>query len=244
VVEGEPNSVTGQPVPLGGFFIGYKSMNTHIHLVESVTQLYGVWKDDTVRQRLKELLSIVRDRICVQPGVMNLFFTADWRPIPDHDSYGHEVETAFLMLEAEDALGHGHDPRTERMAKMLVDHALAYGWDENYGGFFQEGTTFGKPEWRMKEWWVEFEGLNALLLMHEKYGRQNDNYFKAFQKQWRFIQHYQTDSEYHGVYQLVGPDGNAVEPIKGRIWKAAYHDGRAVLNVSDRLRKLAAEPAP
>ena len=53
---------------------------------------------------------------------------------------------------------------------MLVDHALAYGWDESLGGFFDDGTTFGPPEDQQKEWWVQVEGLNALLLMHEKYG--------------------------------------------------------------------------
>jgi cellobiose epimerase len=134
VVEGNPGAVKLQGVPLAQFPIGYKSMNTHIHLLESFTQLYEVWKDDTLRQRLEELLAITRDKICVQPGVMNLYFTNDWRAIPDHDCYGHDVETAYLMLEAEDVLGHGHDPRTERMAKLLVDHALANGWDEIYGG--------------------------------------------------------------------------------------------------------------
>ena len=239
VVQADPDTATIQEIPLGGFPIGYKSMNTHIHLLESITQLYAVWKDDTVRQRLEELLSVVRDKICVAPGVMNLYFTSDWRPIPDHDSYGHDIETAYLMLEAEDVLGHGHDPRTERMAKMLVDHALAYGWDDNYGGFFQEGTTFGKPESKLKEWWVEMEGLNSLLLMHEKYGQQTNVYFEAFQRQWQFIQHYQTDAEFHGVYEMIGSDGLPVNPGKGRIWKAAYHDGRALLNVTDRLRRLA-----
>ena len=239
VVEGNPDSVTLQGVPLALFPIGYKSMNTHIHLLESFTQLYEVWKDATLRQRLEELLALNRDRICVQPGVMNLYFTNDWRPIPDHDSYGHDIETAYLMLEAEDVLGHGHDPRTERMAKLLVDHALANGWDEVYGGFFQDGTTFGKPESRLKEWWVEMEGLNSLLLMHEKYGRTTDVYFKAFQLQWQFIKDYQTDSQFHGVYEMIGPDGVPTNANKGRIWKAAYHDGRALLNVTQRLHELA-----
>src|SRR6202030_484130 len=111
------------------------------------------------------------------------------------------------------------------------------------GGFFQDGTTFGKPESRLKEWWVEMEGLNSLLLMHEKYGRETDVYFKAFQKQWQFIKNYQVDPEFHGVYPLVGPDGAATVPEKGSIWKAAYHDGRALLNVSERLRRLAADSA-
>jgi mannobiose 2-epimerase len=84
------------------------------------------------------------------------------------------------------------------------------------------------------------EGLNSLLLMHEKYGRETDLYFKAFQKQWQFMKNYQVDSEFHGVYPLVGAGGVATVPEKGSIWKAAYHDGRALLNVSERLRRLAA----
>jgi mannobiose 2-epimerase len=243
VVEGNPDQVTLQGVPLSQFPVGYKSMNTHIHLLESITQLYEVWKDDTVRKRLEELLAVVRDKVCVQPGAMNLYFTNDWRPIPDHDSYGHDIETAYLMLESEDVLGRTHDPRTVRMARQLVDHSLAYGWDESYGGFYGDGITFGKPEDKGKEWWVEMEGLNALLLMHQEYGHQTDVYFKAFQKQWRFIQNCQVDAQYHGVYTLVGEDGTPIHAGKGSIWKGAYHDGRALLNVTERLHRLA-ETAP
>ena len=237
----ETGSVEFLPVAL--FPVGYKSMNTHIHLLEAYTQLYEVWKDDTLRKRIEELLAIIRDKVCVEPGAMNLYLTNAWQPIPDHDSYGHDVEAAYLMLEAEDVLGSGRDARTERMAKMLVDHALAYGWDKTYGGFYRDGTTIGRPEDKLKEWWVEFEGLNALLLMHEKYGRQSSAYFKAFQQQWSFLKDYQIDSEFHGVYEMIGPDGKPTNANKGRIWKAAYHDGRALLNVTDRLRRLAERAA-
>ena len=124
---------------------------------------------------------------------------------------------------------------------MLVDHALAYGWDADMGGFYEDGTTFGKAEDKRKEWWVQFEGLNSLLLMHEKYGKETSKYFNAFQKQWRFIAEHQIDSEFHGVYQMVGADGKAENPTKGQIWKAAYHDGRALLNVTARLKRLAGQ---
>jgi mannobiose 2-epimerase len=225
--------------PVGGFLMGYKSMNTHIHLLESVAQLYEVWKDETVRKRLEELLSIVRDKICVEPGVMNLYFTNDWRPIPDHDSYGHDVETAYLILEASDLLGQSGDPKTERMARMLVDHALAYGWDDTYGGFYREGTTVGAAEDMKKEWWVQMEGLNALLLMHDMYGSQTDVYFKAFQKEWQFIRDRQIDHEFGGIYDTVERDGKPTNYAKARIWKECYHDGRALLNVTARFRKMA-----
>lgn len=72
-----------------------------------------------------------------------------------------------------------------------------------------------------------------------KYGLQTEAYFKAFQQQWQFIKTYQIDPQDGGVYEMVGPNGNPVNANKGRIWKAAYHDGRALLNVSERLRKPA-----
>jgi mannobiose 2-epimerase len=237
--EAHPETGTVEFMPVSLFPSGYKSMNTHIHLLESFSQLYEVWKDDLLRRRIEELLVIIRDKVSVDPGAMNLYFTNAWQAFPDHDSYGHDVEAAYLMLEAEDVLGHGHDPRTERMARMLVDHALHYGWDEKLGGFCRDGTTAGPAESKLKEWWVEFEGLNALLLMHERYGTQSDVYFKAFQLQWDFIRKYQIDPDFHGVYEMVDADGKPAEAVKGRIWKAAYHDGRALLNVSERLNHLA-----
>jgi mannobiose 2-epimerase len=237
VIEPEKNAAKAAEIPVSGFPVGYKSMNTHIHLLESFTQLYEVWRDETLRRRLQELLAVVRDKICVEPGTMNLYLTSDWRPTADRDSYGHDVEAAYLMLEAEDVLGQAHAPATERMARMLVDHALADGWDEIHGGFYADGP--GKPEHPLKQWWVEMEGLNALLLMHEQYGRQTDKYFKAFQRQWEFIKAYQVDAEFHGVYETVMPDTRPAPGDKGYIWKAAYHDGRALMNVSERLRRMA-----
>lgn len=242
-IPAHPETGKVEELPVAMFPIGYKSMNTHIHLMEAFTQLYEVWKEDTVRKRIEELLAIIRDKVCVEPGAMNLYFTDAWQPIPDHDSYGHDVEAAYLMLEAEDVLGVTHNPATERMAKMLVDHALAYGWDQTYGGFYRDGTTIGRAEDKLKEWWVQVEGLNALLIMHEKYGQQTDLYFKAFQQQWQFIKEYQIDSEFHGLYEMIGTDGKPTIQTKGRIWKAAYHDGRAFLNVSKRLRNLAEKSA-
>jgi hypothetical protein len=38
---------------------------------------------------------------------------------------------------------------------------------------------------------------------------------------------------------MSGPDGVPLNVSKGRIWKAAYHDGRALLNVTQRLNHLA-----
>jgi mannose/cellobiose epimerase-like protein (N-acyl-D-glucosamine 2-epimerase family) len=230
-------------VPIAGFPVGYKSMNTHLHVLEALSELSEVWKDATVQARLAEVLGVLRDKVCAPPGVMSLYFTNDWVALPDHDSYGHDVEAAYLMLEAEDALGRGHAAATERMARMLVDHALAYGWDARQGGFYRHGTITGPAEDRQKEWWVELEGLNALLMMHERYGATTDAYWKAFLRQWRFVTERQLDDEHRGFHETLDADGRPVPGVKGRIWKEAYHEGRAMLNVVARLRRLAGAPA-
>ena len=84
----------------------------------------------------------MRDRIAVEPGALNLYLTRDWRAIPAHDSFGHDVETAFLLVEAAAALDVPDDPKTWQVARVLVDHALEWGWDEDSGGFYDKGESF------------------------------------------------------------------------------------------------------
>ena len=247
-LQAEPYAAVVKSMPGTDFPIGYKSMNTHIHLLESFTELLKVWPDPTLLARVQELQHNVRDLITVQPGAMNLYLTNDWRAVPDHDSYGHDVEATYLMDEAEQVLTkRGAAPpaaerdRTEKVGRMLMDHALAYGWDSAHGGLYHSGPFAGKPADLLKEWWVQMESLNTLLLLHERYGKTTDVYWKVFQLQWQWIQKYQVDSQQHGEYELIKPDGTPLSPVKGRIWKAAYHESRALMNVHERLDHLAAE---
>ena len=140
-------------------------------------------------------------------------------PIPDHDSFGHDVETSYLVLETDELLHHLASEETEQMAKMLVDHALAYGWDESNGGFFQDGIAMGSSESQLKEWWVQVEGLNALLMMHERYGKQESIYFQRFEQQWNFIKSHTIDGQYHGLYNLTRADGTPITQDKGSVWR-------------------------
>ena len=225
---------------------GFKSMNTHIHLLEALAELFRVWPDVRVKSRLSEVFDLVRETIVVPPvGAMNLFFTPQWRAVPDHDSFGHDVETAYLLVEASHALGRRNDARTWEVARRLVDHALQFGWDAEHGGFYDAGGTFTPPTARDKVWWVEAEGLNALLLMHSHFGKTTPRYEDAFLRQWQFIATSQIDSVHGGWYPSVSEEG---KPLQGRAksdaWTEAYHQGRALLNVSAMLRQMALESAP
>ncbi|MFO8013625.1 MAG: AGE family epimerase/isomerase [Phycisphaerae bacterium] len=221
--------------------LGYKSMNAHIHLLEAVAALYHARPDEAVRTRLAELLALVRDRIQVPPGALNYYFTPDWRAVPMHDSFGHDIETAYLMVEASAALGRPDDPATWRAARAIVDHALEWGWDKQHGGFYYSGQAFAGAFERFKSWWTQAEGLNVLLLMHERYGGETDRYWKAFRKQWQFVWDHQVDHEYGGWYARVSEDGESLVsgPDKANPWKAAYHNVRALVETVERLHRLA-----
>ena len=150
------------------------------------------------------------------------------------------------MQEAQDVLTRiGTKPsaaeqeRTEKVGRMLVDHALAYGWNSAHGGLYHSGPFMGKPADSLKEWWVKMESLNSLLLLHERYGKTTDVYWRAFQLQWHWIQSYQVDHGFDGEYELIKADGMPLSTVKGRIWKASYHESRALMSVRERLEHLA-----
>jgi cellobiose epimerase len=222
-----------------GVYYGFKSMNVHIHMMEALTELAKVDGRPLVKERLREIFLIVRDRIAVEPGALNLYLTRDWRAIPAHDSFGHDIETAFLLVEAAAALGMPDDPKAWGIARLLVDHALEWGWDEEHGGFYDKGESFGGEAFDQKKvWWTEAEGLNALLLMHQKYGARTDRYWKAFLKQWDFIEKHLLDPIHGGWFSETTRDGKLLgDGSKANPWKANYHTSRALMNVARTLGK-------
>ncbi len=237
--------------------LGYKDQNSSIHLLEALTELYQVWPDVLVRQRLQEMLLLIRDKITTPRGNLTLFFQPDWTPVSfrdsseasvlrhknlDHVSFGHDIETAYLMLEASHALGGKEDARTLTTGKRMVDHALRNGWDPALGGFYDEGYYFKGQDTitillSSKNWWAQAEGLNTLLLMADRFPGDPMHYYDRFQQQWNYIQTYLIDHVNGDWYE----EGLDQEPqrrtaLKGHIWKGTYHNFRALMNCVKRLR--------
>ena len=123
---------------------GFKSMNAHIHLMER-SRRYEAKAEPRVEARLREVFRICRDVMIVDPpGCMNEFFTPDWRPLAFGDSFGHDAETTYLLLETARALGDQEAEKTWRTTRSLTDHALALGWTKSGAGSSRRGTVWGR----------------------------------------------------------------------------------------------------
>ncbi|MEM6841344.1 MAG: AGE family epimerase/isomerase [Bacteroidota bacterium] len=233
----------------------YKEQNAGIHLMEAFTELYRVWPDSLVRERLIEMLHLVRDTMVNDQGHLNLYFTPDWRPIVyadssqavreanyhiDHVTFGHDIETAFLMLDASEVLGNFEYEKTLEIAKGLVDHTLKTGFDPQRSGIYQRGyylpgdstVTIIDSE---KDWWSQAEGLNTLLIFSELYPEEAQ-YAEQFANLWKYTWTYMIDHEHRGWYNLgmdISPEYR--DAAKGQAWKGNYHNGRTLMSLTSRL---------
>ena len=145
------------------------------------------------------------------------------------------------MLEASHALGLKNDSATLLIGKRSLDHALKNGWDEKTGGFYDEGFYFNGDSSitilkESKNWWAQAEGMNTLLLMADYFPNDPHHYFEKFKIQWAYIQTYLIDHVYGDWYdEGLDKSPERKTALKGQIWKATYHNYRALSNCVDRL---------
>jgi mannobiose 2-epimerase len=219
-----------------------KDTNTHIHLMEPFTALYDVAKDELLRARLFECGEVVARKLLQPAGYVHEQFTRDWQPVgPRQVSYGHDIETAWLLLDAGRALG--EVPRLWIDAALTIArHSCAFGYDAHGGGFFDRGLVEPGPSGRAergqvtndeKVWWAQFEALAGLFWMWRLSGDAGALHKLSHTLDW--IEGPARDPEHREWYWGVYPDGRMGPrgDHKGELWKASYHNLRAVLLTQD-----------
>lgn len=215
-----------------------KSMNTHLHLLEAYASLCRVWPDQLVRRRLAELLALFLDRI-VDParGHVVAFFDEDWTPKSDVVSFGHDIETSWLLLEAADVLGDATlRARVQPVSLAIAAAVLAEAVDEA-GGIFYE-TRPGHAVDTDKEWWPQAEAIVGFVSAWQESGCEG--YRRAALDTWAFSRRHLVDAVHGEWRRRVARDGTP-RPGHEKVgpWKCPYHNARACLEVIER----AAAPA-
>lgn len=217
-----------------------KLTNTHLHLLEGFTTYYEVFETETGRRRLHELQDILTNTVYRKKrGFCTDKHEPDWTPKLDDEafrvvSYGHDLEGVWLTMESADALGLSTDLFRE-LYETLWDYSLEYGYDDDHGGFYFYGGFEEPASFRMKAWWVQAECMTSALRTYEHTG--DERYLDVFAETWEFIEEYHVDEEHGEWHSGVDDD---LEPVgrKGAVYKAAYHNGRALLECIQALERL------
>lgn len=228
------------------------SMNTHLHLLESLAAVYQVWPDSAVHERLHQLCLLFRDRIIRPDGHLGVFFDQRFTETADSAaicSFGHEVEASWLIYEACESLG--DRMLLDELEPRLIDMArnvFRLGVDQD-GGLFLESRRFGSHLRTNKHWWLQAELLVGEMQAFQLTG--TPAYWKLLKRTWRFIEKNVMDHRGGEWFTKVNRLGKPylVEPPddpspyyrndwKIDPWKCPYHNGRAMLELIGRIDYL------
>jgi len=227
-----------------------KGMNTHLHLLEAYTNPLRAWDQADLRASpaiprrdgaelrasLRALIELTLLRI-INPatGQFSLYFDRQWQSLSDVVSYGHDIEGSWLLVEAADVLGDADLLAQARRAALRMAHAtLEQGVDAD-GGVFNEGDPLG-PTDRGKIWWPQAEAAVGFLNAFQLSG--DAHFLDATLASWRFIQERIVDKENGDWFWGLDAAGRVLDREKAGPWKAAYHSGRACMEVMRRVEEL------
>jgi mannobiose 2-epimerase len=211
-----------------------KGQNPHLHLLEALTALHRIWPAALVQERLLGTISFFTEGLLSTAGFLEDHIEGG-KVGDGRVNFGHDVEVAHLLIAAADECGADLQPVLST-AKRLTDHALNHGWDRVLGGFWGGRSAVGELS-ETKIWWVQCEGLLGLTTLYQATGESR--YLDALARQWSFVRDYQIDAQFHGLFETVDRKGKPSHRLsKGNPWKAAYHDGRALLDTPQILRSI------
>jgi mannobiose 2-epimerase len=210
-----------------------KTMNTHLHVLEAYTNLYNTWKDDRVKASITGLLENFADHIIDhRTGHLHLFFDEDWQVKGEVISWGHDIEAAWLLCEAAEAVGNTVLTDKVRPLSLKLAAGAMEGIDDADGGLWYEkesGTLVAqKHSWPQAEAMVGF--FNAWQLSGD------ENYLEHVLNSWQFIRNYIIDKEKGEWFWGVNADHSVMSGRdKAGFWKCPYHNSRACLEIIKRI---------
>lgn len=211
-----------------------KSMNTLLHVLEGYTNLLRAWPNPRLIEQQTNLLKVFLNHV-VDPSThfTRLFFENDWRSLSNHISYGHDIETSWLLVEAAETLCNTDLIEEAReVAVKMAEAVYSQGLDTD-GSVLVEGSPEGiiHPE---KHWWCEAEGIvgfvNAYQISH------NDRFAAAALRIWDFINAHMIDRQHGEWFKVINQDGHPNRAaFKTGPWEDPYHHSRACLEIIRRV---------
>jgi len=212
-----------------------KTMNTHLHILEAYSNLFAVSGDARLGLQIKALLNNFRENIMdPKKGHLNLYFSREWESMADIQSFGHDIEASWLMLEATDSVYADAQEATETVAMcyQLAETAC--------GGLLTDGSMACESGLvqinRERHWWIQAEASVGFRHMAVRTGRTD--YRLISDRLWNYITG-EIKDRVHGEWYWGRDEHGEVLWLEDKtgLWKGPYHNTRACLELL-KLRKL------
>lgn len=214
--------------------IAHKTMNTLLHVFEAYTELYRVTKEKQVAQRMKWIMDTIAEKVFnLEKRRQEVFFDTQMNSILDLHSYGHDIETAWLVDRGCEVLGDAtYTSKMRIITDILEEEIFSVAFDgHSVANECEEGIVNSA-----RVWWVQAEAIVGFLNGYEK-DKSKLHYFEAVMKIWEFVKEHIIDTrEGSEWFWEVDMNGNPfskkpiVEP-----WKCPYHNGRMCLEMIRRI---------
>lgn len=214
-----------------------KTMNTHLHIIEGYTALLRVTRDPEVEEATRYLLRLFLDKI-ENPRThhLTLFFDDDWNKVDDTESYGHDIEASWLLLETAQVIGDAD------LIKETLDHTLHIAHAGLQGRCYDGSMVYERHASghydNDKHWWVQAEDVIGQLYLaaFHNYPEETE---KAYES-WRYIANNLVDPEGEWYWSRRGADSSINrDDDKAGFWKCPYHNSRMCLEGYERLTEMA-----
>lgn len=209
-----------------------RTMNTLLHVFEAYTELFRVSGEARVREKLEWILDTFKDKI-YNPALhrQEVFFDNDMNSIIDLHSYGHDIETAWLLDRGLDVLK--DEKRKEAFGPIIADLVAEVYRAAYYNNSLSNECERGIVD-KKRVWWVQGEAVVGFYNQYQK-DPSHEEYLKAAESIWGFIKAHVIDAKSGEWYKHVDDQGvlEAGNPIV-EPWKCPYHNGRMCMEMMKR----------
>lgn len=127
-----------------------RTMNTLLHVFEAYTELYRVTGDADVRERLYWILDVFADKV-YNPALrrQEVFFDGDYNSLIDLHSYGHDIETAWLIDRGVEVLGdEAYEKKMSVITRTLTEQIYQTAFDgHSLANECEKGVVDEKRVW-------------------------------------------------------------------------------------------------
>ncbi|WP_225035121.1 AGE family epimerase/isomerase [Winogradskyella sp. SM1960] len=209
-----------------------KTMNTHLHIMEAYTSLLKIYDNENLKASLKSLVNIFQNKFLNSNNHYDLFFDKNWNLLSNTISYGHDIETAWLVIEATKALNNDELLNEVKTTALKVANTFLNEAIDAEGGVINEKNLSTNHTDTDRHWWPQVEALVGLKYAYsinedEKY---NDNAIKI----WEFTKKHIIDHNHGEWHFRVDKNGKPyTKEDKVSMWKAPYHTTRAFIILNE-----------